>query len=114
MRRAHVLTSSAKRPEEMNDSQANWRLQQLGGILYEAKLEFLGKVDDLVKEALSVANVEANGVHPSDAEELLCQAHKLAQIGIDAANGGMDTVVTGLDLAYRAFRVERQGKAMGP
>ena len=108
MRSSRVLTTPAERPVGMSDGQANWRLQELRGILYQAKLEFLGKVDDLVAEALSVANVETNGVHPSEEERLLCQAHKLARIGIDVANDGMDSVLVGLDLAYRAFRDERK------
>lgn len=110
---SHALVATCKRPEGMNDSQVLWRLQEIAGAIYRAKLEFLGMVDDLAQEAMELALVEKTKGHPSDEEMLQCDAYKLIRQGIDQANTGLDATRTGIDIAGRAFRMAGNTKAEG-
>lgn len=105
---SHALVATSKRPEGMSDSDVLWRLQQIAGAIYSAKLEFLGMVDDLAQEAMGLALVEKTKGHPSDEEMLQCDAYKLVRQGIDAASTGLDETRTGIDIVARAFRMSRR------
>jgi len=108
--RSHALVATSKRPEGMSDTQVLWRLQQIAGTIYSAKLEFLAKVDELAEEAIDLALVEKRRGNPSDAEMLQCDAYKLIRQGIEQANTGLDAARTGIDITARAFRMERRRK----
>jgi hypothetical protein len=108
---SHALVATCKRPEGMSDSQVLWRLQQIAGTIYSAKLEFLAKVDDLAQEAMELPLVEKVPGGPSDEQGLQSDAYKLIRQGIDQANTGLDATRTGIDIAGRAFRMSRKAKA---
>jgi len=107
---SHALVATCKRPEGMSDSQVIWRLHEIAGTIYRAKLEFLATVDDLAQEAMELALVEKTKGYPSDEERLQCDAYKLIRQGIDQANTGLDATKTGIDIAGRAFRMSRKAK----
>ena len=108
---SHALVATCKRPRGMSDTQVLWRLSQIAGTIYTAKLEFLAKVDELAQEAMELALVEKVKGDPSDEEMLQCEAYKLIRQGIEQANTGLDSARTGIDIAGRAFRMSRKDKA---
>jgi len=94
----------------MDDTHVLWRLHQIAGTIYTAKLEFLAKVDELAQEAMELALGEKVKGDPSDEEMLQCEAYKLIRQGIEQANTGLDSAKTGIDIAGRAFRMFRKAK----
>lgn len=108
---SHALAAISKRPEGMSDTEVLWRLNEIAGGIYRAKIEFLAKVDELAEEAMGLALVEKSGRFPSDEQGLLSDAYKLIRQGIDQASTGLDATRTGIDIAGRAFRMARKTKA---
>jgi len=79
---SHALVASCKRPKDMSDHDIQWRLQEIAHAIYHAKLEFLGKMDELAQEAMGLALVEKVKGSPSDEEMLQCDAFKLIRQGV--------------------------------
>ena len=107
---SHALVAPCKRPKDMSDHDVQWRLQEIAHAIYHAKLEFLGKVDELAEEAMGLALVDKVKGSPSDEEMLQCDAFKLIRQGVEQANTGLDGVRAGIDIAGRAFRMFRKAK----
>lgn len=107
---SHALVTTSKRPEGMNDAQVKRRLQEIMGMIYTAKLEFLGTVQDLADEAMGLALVEKSKGLPSDEQRLQDAAYQIIRQGVDNANNGLDGVKTGIEIALRAFCVAREGE----
>ena len=108
--RSHALVATSKRPEGMSDHDVQWRLQEIAHAIYHAKLEFLGKVDELAGEAMGLAVVKKTKGNPSDAEMIQCDAYKIIRQGVESANTGLDAVKAGIEIAGRAYRMERRRK----
>ncbi|MGD9607976.1 MAG: hypothetical protein AB7U59_01085 [Desulfovibrionaceae bacterium] len=108
---SHALVATCKRPTGMSDFQVQRRIDEIMGTIYQAKLEFLAKVDELAQEAIELALVEKTKKgFPSDEERLQCDAYALIRQGIDQANTGLDAARTGIGIAGRAFRMARMAR----
>lgn len=107
---SHALVATSKRPEGMNDAQVKRRLQEIMGMIYTAKLEFLGTVQDLADEAMGLALVEKSKGFPTDEERLQDAAYRIIRQGVDHASNGLDGVKAGIEIALRAFCMDREGE----
>lgn len=113
LRRSHALVATSKRPEGMSDTDVKMRLLDISHAIYHAKLEFLGRVDELAREAVELALVKKVAGRPSDEEMLQCDAYKLIRQGIDAANASLDTVKAGIEIVSRAFGMSQKARHPG-
>lgn len=105
---SHALVATSKRPEGMDDAQVKRRLQEIMADIYQAKLQFLGTVQDLADEAMGLALVEKSGRFPTDECQLQDAAYRVIRQGIDHANYGLDGVKAGIEIALRAFSLARK------
>ncbi len=105
---SHALVATSKRPEGMSNAQVKRRLQEIMGMIYTAKLEFLGTVQDLADEAMGLALVEKSKGFPSDDERLQDAAYRIIRQGVDHASNGLDGVTAGIEIALRAFCMARE------
>lgn len=105
---SHALVATSKRPEGMSDTEVAMRILEICSAIYHAKEEFLGKVDELAREAMGLALVPRVKGNPSDAEMFQCDAYKLICQGVESANAGLDAVKTGIEIAGRAYRMSKK------
>ncbi len=78
--------------------------------IYQAKLQFLGTVQDLADEAMGLALVEKSKGFPSDEQRLQDAAYRIIRQGVDHASNGLDGVKAGIEIALRAFCMAREGE----
>ncbi|HCU68166.1 MAG TPA: hypothetical protein DGF30_02835 [Desulfomicrobium sp.] len=105
IRTSHCPVLSDKRPEGMTDREAFRLLQESAAALYNAKLEFLARVQVILDSAVQLTAEPTTG-QLTDVQRLWLDAYKVARQGMDTANAGLDSVRTGIDLMGRSLRVE--------
>lgn len=109
IRTSHCPVLSGKRPKGMTDREAFRLLQESAGVLYNAKLEFLARVQAILDNAAQLTATPTVG-QLTDVQKLWLDAYKVARTGLDTANAGLDSVRAGIDLMGGTLKVEdKQG-----